>query len=471
MKKIKNRLLTALLFALLILPCTLIVTACGVEHKAVTEWSSNDLKHWHTCVVEDCEEKFDEADHTINPKTNICDVCGYEKHEAKTEWAKNDTKHWHNCKIADCEEKYNESDHTINSETNTCDVCGYEKHEVANDTWLSDAEKHWHGCKVAGCNEKYDEVAHSFDAESHICLCGEVESTMTVKVKTGDTFKAYKKIKDAVENAASGSTIYLLKDVTFETSMPSNKYVFIDNKELTIDFGGFTATSPVSGFQVRNGGKLTVLNGKLEAQQNGFWLNNGELTVKNGFEVVGNLGQNNDKSAIVAITDSTLNFAGKATVTKGVSAISGVGNAGQGNVKINILEGAEVIGENVGIYMPNNGELNITGGTITAKTAVYVKSGTTTISGGTLKAIGDKVAYNKNTNGCNATGDALIIDACCKYPGGNPSINITGGKFESANGDAVGYYHLNDTSDYKAEITNTAGVQVTDHNTEATTTE
>lgn len=421
MKKIKNRLLTALLFALLILPCTLIVTACGVEHKAVTEWSSNDLKHWHTCVVEDCEEKFDEADHTINPETNICDVCGYKKHEAKTEWAKNDTKHWHNCKIADC-------------------------------------------------TEKFDEADHSFNAESHICICGQAESTMTVKVKTGDTFKAYEKIKDAVENAASGSTIYLLKDVTFETSMPSNKYVFIDNKELTIDFGGFTATSPVSGFQVQNGGKLTVLNGKLEAQQNGFWLNNGELTVKNGFEVVGNLGQNNDKSAIVAITGSTLNFAGKATA-QGEFAIGGVGNAGQGNVKINILEGAEVIGENVGIYMPNSGELNITGGTITAKTAVYVKSGTTTISGGTLKAIGDKVAYNKNTNGCNATGDALIIDACCKYPGGNPSVNITGGKFESANGDAVGYYHLNDTSVYKAEITNTAGVQVTDHNTEATTTE
>ena len=470
MKKLKNKFLTVLLFALLILPCMLIVTACGAEHKAVGEWSTSDTKHWHTCVVEDCEEKFEEADHTINAETNTCDVCGYKKHEAKSEWMKNDTKHWHNCKIADCEEKFNEADHTINSETNICNVCGYEKHEVANDTWLSDADKHWHGCKVEGCTEKYDEADHSFDAESHICLCGEAEDTMTVKVKTGDAFKAYAKIKDAVENAETGSTIYLLKDVTFETSMPDNKYVFIDNKELTIDFGGFTATSPVSGFQVQNGGKLTVLNGKLEAQANGFWLNNGELTVKNGFEVVGNLGKNNDKSAIVAITGSTLNFAGKATA-QGEYAIGGVGNEGQGNVKINILEGAEVIGENVGIYMPNNGQLNIIGGTITAKTAVYVKSGTTTITGGTLKATGDKVAYNKTNNGCNATGDALIIDVCCDYPGGNPSVNITGGTFISENADAVGYYHKNDTSIYKAEITNTTEVEVIEHNTEATTAE
>ena len=66
------------------------------QHQASTTWETNETKHWHTCVGEDCDEpgiKLDEADHSfgdlqvVNPATcdadgegkYVCSVCKYEK--------------------------------------------------------------------------------------------------------------------------------------------------------------------------------------------------------------------------------------------------------------------------------------------------------------------------------------------------------------------------------------------------------
>ncbi len=75
MKK-KNKILSTLLFGSLIAPCIFMMSACAetpLEHKAVTEWSTDETYHWHACTVEDCEETYDKAEHDY--ENYVCKVC------------------------------------------------------------------------------------------------------------------------------------------------------------------------------------------------------------------------------------------------------------------------------------------------------------------------------------------------------------------------------------------------------------
>ncbi len=80
MKK-KNKILSTLLFGSLIAPCIFMMSACAetpLEHKAVTEWSTDETYHWHACTVEDCKDTYDKGEHTYDQTTNLC-KCGKAK--------------------------------------------------------------------------------------------------------------------------------------------------------------------------------------------------------------------------------------------------------------------------------------------------------------------------------------------------------------------------------------------------------
>ena len=140
-------------------------------------------------------------------------------------------------------------------------------------------------------------------------------------------------------------------------------------------------------------------------------------------------------------TGSEVTVYGKVTAAGG-AAISGIGNASDGGVTINIEDGAVVTNTNdggLGIYYPNTSNLNIKGGTITGATGIYVKCGSVSVTGGTIVGNGAKANYAYYGNGGNPTGEALVIDKC-NYPGGDPAVSITGGTFSSTNANAVGSY-------------------------------
>lgn len=140
-------------------------------------------------------------------------------------------------------------------------------------------------------------------------------------------------------------------------------------------------------------------------------------------------------------TGSEVTVYGKVTAAGG-AAISGIGNASDGGVTINIEDGAVVTNTNdggLGIYYPNTSNLNIKGGTITGATGIYVKCGSVSVTGGTIVGNGAKADYAYYGNGGNPTGEALVIDKC-NYPGGDPAVSITGGTFSSTNANAVGSY-------------------------------
>ena len=246
----------------------------------------------------------------------------------------------------------------------------------------------------------------------------------------------YKTIAEAITAAQAGDTIALVNDLTVD----GDSYTEV-KKALTIDFGGCTMTVAAGGgFDVYS--DLTLKNGTLECLKWAAWVQSGaKLTV--AADMVINATSTDAKKGGITVqkTGSEVTVYGKVTAAGG-AAISGIGNASDGGVTINIEDGAVVTNTNdggLGIYFPNTSNLNIKGGTITGATGIYVKCGSVSVTGGTIVGNGAKAAYAYYGNGGNPTGEALVIDKC-NYPGGNPTVSITGGTFTSTNAKAVGSY-------------------------------
>ena len=218
------------------------------------------------------------------------------------------------------------------------------------------------------------------------------------------------------------------------------------------------------------------LQGKTYKLQNGscVLVKNGTLTVKNGtiiadvdaFYVVseGNAVLNLESDVNVTARDCCVVLKNQGAVLNTEANLVSTsdkyapiqGNGSAGGIKVNIT-GGTIKSADVGVYFPSKTELNISGGRIEGKSAIYHKSGKLTISGGEFIANGAKAEYVHNGNGCNATGDALVVEAC-NYPGGVPEVSITGGKFTSANASAIGYYQQNESYKLANEKFVTGGV-------------
>lgn len=248
--------------------------------------------------------------------------------------------------------------------------------------------------------------------------------------KIGDT--EYKTLAEAIAAAKAGDTVVLQKDVDI-TDMITIK------SALTIDLGGNTASFAGFGFVLAKGSDVTLKNGTVKAGMSAVWASQGANVV---IAKDAKLHSAKNGALVLVNTGTTATVYGTVEADSD-SAISGVGNEKDGGVIINIEDGAVVKCDNgIGIYYPNTSELNIKGGTISGATGVYVKSGKTTVTGGTIIGTGAKDDYKFNGNGADATGDAFVVDTC-GYPGGDPVVEIKGGTFKSENAAAVGSYFGN----------------------------
>lgn len=250
--------------------------------------------------------------------------------------------------------------------------------------------------------------------------------------KIGDT--EYETLAEAIAAAKAGDTVVLQKDVTIDAYQEIHTAI-------TVDLGGNKLTSTGGGFDVY--ADLTVKNGSMETVKWAAWVQNGaKLVIEKDVTIKTTSTEGNKGGITVQGNGSSVTVFGKIEAAGG-AAVSGIGNKDDGGVIINIEEGAVLKCDNgIGIYYPNTAELNIKGGTITGLTGVYVKSGKTTVTGGTIIGTGAKADYEYYGNGGNATGDAFVVDTC-GYPGGDPVVEIKGGTFKSENAAAVGSYFGN----------------------------
>lgn len=252
--------------------------------------------------------------------------------------------------------------------------------------------------------------------------------------KIGDT--EYETLAEAIAAAKAGDTVVLQKDVTIDDYQEIHTAI-------TVDLGGNKLTSTGGGFDVY--ADLTVKNGSMETVKWAAWAQNGaKLVIEKDVTIKTTSTDGNKGGITVQGNGSSVTVFGKIEAAGG-AAVSGIGNKDDGGVIINIEEGAVITCTNkdgLGIYYPNTSELNIKGGTITGATGVYVKSGKTTVTGGTIIGTGDKADYKYYGNGAYSTGNAFVVDTC-GYPGGDPAVEIKGGTFKSENAEAVGSYFGN----------------------------
>lgn len=373
----KKSIFSFVLAICMLVPACFMLSACKEEHKHdfSEKWTTNEIEHWHECTGDDCDEVADKGTH----------VAG--------EW------------IVDV----NASCTNDGTQHKECEICHF----------VMQTES------IAG--------GHKF-GDDHICeICGDLEDNYSVKVINGDVATAYDNFDDAVANLEDNGTLVLYNNITYSSA----DYIVLGSaddtvlKSYTIDFNQHTIISDKGGIDLY--ANLTLKNGNLTAKgKNGIYVQNGAtLNIEENMTVYCTSTDSRRCSGIVAVDGAILNIKGNVSSVEGM-AISGNGTEGLGDVIINISGKAFVTAEkSVAIYMPNSKELNISGGTISGTTAVFIKCGITTISGGTFNGmLAEKTGFVHNGDGCDATGDAIVVEAC-DYPAGVPTIIITGGTFNT----------------------------------------
>ena len=275
----------------------------------------------------------------------------------------------------------------------------------------------------------YADAAAAEEAAKTLPDGGTVKTLRSARIGNKD----YATLAEAIAAAKDNDEILLLTDVQ------TSAYTKID-KPLTINFGGKKMTSTDGGFDVY--ANVTLKNGTLESLKWGAWVQNGaELNVEADMTIITTSTEENKGGVTVQGQDSTVTVKGKITSAGGIT-VSGIGNKADGGVTINIEDGAVITNTNpegLGVFFPNTEQLNIRGGTITGTTGVWVKSGNVAITGGTIIGTGTKREYEYKTEGGAGypTGEALVIEKC-RYPGGDPAVNITGGTFIAEKADTAG---------------------------------
>lgn len=249
---------------------------------------------------------------------------------------------------------------------------------------------------------------------------------------------------DAFKKAVTGDTIKLTKDVTHDGS-----YIMVDEgRTLTFDLNGFNLTT----VEKKENRSITVSNGNLTVTGKGtitmpghnalaVWGSKDKdakdysvLTVEKDVTLVGKYGVAIFENQTKINKDAygvKVTFAGKAKATD-------TGITVQGNIKnengpvIAIKDGAEIVGDEIGLYSAGNSTWTIGNAKVSGKSALGIKSGTLTINGGTFLANGESKDPKEYGNGINSNGSTILIESNSSYYG-KINLTINGGTFISTN--------------------------------------
>ena len=148
------------------------------EHLFNIAWKHDENTHWKECMIKDCAEKTDVAEHnggqaTCQKKAE-CEVCSQEygelgAHNYGSEWKHDETSHWRECQTEGCTAKTEIAVHSGGQATcqkkAECEVCGQEYGELGahnyGSEWKHDETSHWRECQTEGCTAKTDVAKHS----------------------------------------------------------------------------------------------------------------------------------------------------------------------------------------------------------------------------------------------------------------------------------------------------------------------
>ena len=333
---------------------------------------------------------------------------------------------------------------------------------------------------------------------------GKAESRPVEEATASIGAKNYKTLADAISAAQNGDTVVLKQDVTESVTVSAGK-------EITLDLAGKNIQSSANAVTVK--GKLTVkdstataepqvegdtvlyTSGKITAANLGLYaIEGGEIVLESGsVESTGNIGvfaQGNMTTSGDAVNSkitvkggyilsqeyaasaqgrgAELNIQGGVLKAKDNAVIGGNGtkkdDKDYGGTTINISGGTMIGGIQTagyiacGVYHPQEGTLNITGGKfqITNGVGVLIRAGSANITGGEIVTTGTVsgwVGDKKIDEGCHG----IVYDSASNYPGAAAADKVAVGgdvKIVTDDGNApVKMHRAEGSSDNKIGVT------------------
>ncbi len=248
-------------------------------------------------------------------------------------------------------------------------------------------------------------------------------------------------LEEAISAAENNSTVILLKNYD---SVATGTITVPEGKSIVLDLNGYTVKFSQDFSPILVNGQITIqdtITGGTICSNKAIEVDKGTLTLKSGTIEV------SDDYGIYVSND------GHAAVNGG--AISSLyapftGNNLTGDMNFTVTDGTLTAKCGPAIYMPGQGKLDISGGTLNG--GISLRMGQVNISGGTINATTGSI--DSPTEYYHYSGNAWLPDALYVFNGtytseseldGNSlKLNITGGTFNCANdqGSAVAIYDL-----------------------------
>ena len=329
--------------------------------------------------------------------------------------------------------------------------------------------------------EEYIDPSAEFDATT-----GNVSAIPVEQAVVSVGAKNYKTLAAAIDAAQTGDTVVLKQDVTESVTVPAGKDITLNlagksiqssanavtvSGKLTVkdstattepEVNGNTVTYPSGkitganlGLCAINGGEIILESGSVESTGNmgvyaqgnftpGGAAQNSKITVKGGYILA------QECAASAQGNGATLDIQGGVLQSKDNAVVSGNGTKSNtkdcGGTIMNISGGTMIGGIQstgyiaCGVYHPQQGTLNITGGKfqITNGVGILVRAGSANIKGGeiiTTGSVNGKVGDSQIIEGCFG----VVYDTVSKYPGAADADKIAVGgntKIVTDNGNA-----------------------------------
>ncbi len=213
-----------------------IIPALGHDYAENGNWLSDDVFHWQVCTREGCGNEGKKSAHVINQDFDCttelrCDVCGRVVEEARQHnWSSELTytaeNHYYQCLNENCSEKKDLKEHSIQHSTNclegwTCGECGYQSvtgaagHNFEGAPYMHDETAHWQECENGICTVTSTPESHyggtATCRDQAVCeVCGTAYGSLDKTSHTGGVQREAGHVDPTAEKEGyTGDTICL----------------------------------------------------------------------------------------------------------------------------------------------------------------------------------------------------------------------------------------------------------------------
>lgn len=277
------------------------------------------------------------------------------------------------------------------------------------------------------------DTAYPFNNAGVLRLCDKSGAEKLGEI-VGSGGETYAVVRTAGENASlriEGITITTQARAVFATDgatveMLSGKLQGKYALRAANTVSDLTTKVSISGGELVGSTQAVYLNANIKAIEGGSIPYPVEVTVSGS----ANIKATGESAITVRGNGAKLNVEGGTIEgASGFGAIDGNGTMGAGGTEINVSGGVVKGGaeDSVGIYHPQAGTLNVTGGTISGTTGIEMRAGTLNVSGDTtaIKGGTDEVTVTPNGNGGTTANAAVAVaQHTTKLP---VEVNISGG--------------------------------------------